>query len=91
MAEGEPAYMDYPPLRALFMITTQGIPDLKHPEQWSQDFRDFVKVCLQEEPGNRPSSIELSKHPFLTQACDAKDVVKLAENAQRIRQSFGIA
>jgi serine/threonine protein kinase len=29
MAEGEPPYMEFPPLRALFLITTKGIPDLK--------------------------------------------------------------
>ncbi len=29
MAEGEPPYMEFPPLRALFLITTKGIPELK--------------------------------------------------------------
>ena len=28
MAEGEPPYMEFPPLRALFLITTKGIPEL---------------------------------------------------------------
>merc|ERR1711991_85577 len=49
MVEGEPPYMDFPPLRALFLITTKGIPGLKHPENWSEDFQDFVKLTLDNE------------------------------------------
>lgn len=59
MAEGEPPYMDYPPLRALFLITTQGIPDLQNADSWSNEFRDFVKLCLNKEPKARPTAKEL--------------------------------
>lgn len=59
MAEGEPPYMDYPPLRALFLITTQGIPDLQNAESWSSDFRDFVKICLNKDPKARPTAKDL--------------------------------
>jgi len=34
MAEGEPPYMEFPPLRALFLITTKGIPELKDTKKW---------------------------------------------------------
>ena len=42
MAEREPPYMDLPPLRALFLITTKEFPGLKEPEKWSTQFADFV-------------------------------------------------
>lgn len=42
MAEGEPPYMDHPPLRALFLITTKGIPPLKEANKWSPEMQDFL-------------------------------------------------
>lgn len=53
--------MDYPPLRALFLITTKGIPGLKNPERWSPEFKDFVSKCLIKEAENRPTADELLK------------------------------
>lgn len=41
MAEGDPPYMEFPPLRALFLITTKGIPGLRDPDSWSSEFSDF--------------------------------------------------
>jgi serine/threonine protein kinase len=96
MAEGEPPYMDYPPLRALFLITTNGIPDLKDPK-WSTDFKDFVSICLKKEMDDRPSSAELLKviyndililqHPFLSKASAPAEIVKLAEKSFKLKQS----
>ena len=56
MAEGEPPYMDYPPLRALFLISTKGIPGLQNAEKWSEDMNDFLKLCLVQEPADRPEA-----------------------------------
>ncbi len=39
MAEGEPPFLEYPPLRALFLIATHGSPKLKEPEKWSDTFK----------------------------------------------------
>jgi len=89
MAEGEPPFMDYPPLRALFLITTQGIPDLKDTEKWSDEFKDFVKVCLHKDPFKRPTSEELLKHSFINKACDKSDLVKLSERAAQAKKAFG--
>jgi hypothetical protein len=44
MAEGEPPYMDFAPLKALFLITTQGIPDLLEPERFSAEYRFLPSV-----------------------------------------------
>ena len=61
MAEGEPPYMEFPPLRALFLITTKGIPDLKKPQNWSEDFRDFLRCCLIKDYDDRPDTDQLLK------------------------------
>jgi len=88
MAEGEPPYMDYPPLRALFMITTQGIPDLKEPESWSSHFKDFVSVCLMKDPNDRPSAEKLLEHPFLSKPCSAAELVKLSDRARNLKAAY---
>ena len=41
------------------------VPDNGH---WSSEFREFVALCLQKNPEDRPSASELLLHPFLKQA-----------------------
>ncbi len=65
MAEGEPPYMEFPPLRALFLITTKGIPELKYSSKWSADMKSFLARCLEKEPENRPEASELLKVSWL--------------------------
>jgi serine/threonine protein kinase len=85
-AEGEPPYMDYPPLRALFLITTKGIPDLESPEDWSSEFKDFIKKTLTKEPKDRPDASELLSHPFLNKAKDRKCVGQLVRKAKKLKE-----
>jgi len=85
MAEGEPPYMDYPPLRALFMITTQGLPPLKD-RDWSEAFVDFVTICTMREPNDRPTASNLLDHPFLTKACSTSEILRLAEAARKLKK-----
>lgn len=59
MIEGEPPYMEYPPLRALFLIVTRGIPPLRHPDEWSEEIQDFLAKCLALDPADRSDAIEL--------------------------------
>lgn len=75
MAEGEPPYIDLTPLRALFMITTKGIPPLKEPQQWSAEFRHFLAQCLQTAPSERPSATTLLNHPFLQKAGPCTELI----------------
>lgn len=74
LVEGEPPYMDYPPLRALFLITTKGIPPLKEDKNWSSEFLDFYDKCLQKEAENRPDADTLLNHPFLAKACTPEEL-----------------
>jgi hypothetical protein len=86
MAEGEPPYMEFPPLRALFLITTKGIPDLKDASKWSKEMNDFVLKCLEKDPERRIDSNELLKHPFLKRVCQPKDLVPTVKTAKYHKQ-----
>ncbi|KAN0023017.1 hypothetical protein ACTFIV_001557 [Dictyostelium citrinum] len=84
MAEGEPPYMDFPPLRALFLITTKGIPPLKETTKWSKTFQDFFSKCLDINVANRPDATDLLKHPFMDLACDSSEFKPLIQAARNV-------
>jgi len=86
MAEGEPPYMEFPPLRALFLITTKGIPGLKEPKKWSAPFKDFVAQCLEKDVEKRPDATDLLKHPFLKTSCEPVELKKVMEKAKSFRE-----
>lgn len=77
MLDGEPPYMDVPPVRALFLIVTNGTPPIEEPERLSPELRDFVGLCLTINPTLRPTAAELLKHKFLEKANKVKDLSKL--------------
>jgi serine/threonine protein kinase len=87
MAEGEPPYMEYPPLRALFMITTKGIPDLRDAAKWSEDMRDFLAKCLTKEVDQRPDAQTLLRHAFLRKACPSSQLIQAITAARTAKAS----
>ncbi|KAI9139643.1 kinase-like domain-containing protein [Paraphysoderma sedebokerense] len=77
MIEGEPPYLDEEPLKALYLIATNGTPTLKRPEKLSGLFKDFLAVCLNVDVKSRAGSEELLDHGFLRMACDKRDLAPL--------------
>ncbi|KAI9098101.1 kinase-like domain-containing protein [Phlyctochytrium arcticum] len=82
MVEGEPPYLNENPLRALYLIATNGTPALQNPDNLSPIFRDFLKVSLEVDAEKRPNSTELLKHPFLANSDPLRNLVPLIKAAR---------
>lgn len=59
MIEGEPPYLTESPLRALYLIATNGTPMIKERETLSREFSAFLDWCLMVDPEKRGSAEQL--------------------------------
>lgn len=84
MIEGEPPYLNETPVRALFLIATNGKPQLKDPSKMSKELLDFIDRCLEVDVEKRASATELLTHPFLEKACE---LTSLRQNIIAARKS----
>ena len=64
MIEGEPPYLTESPLRALWLIATNGTPVIKEEHSLSEVFRDFLYFALKVEPDKRASAHDLLRVSF---------------------------
>ncbi|CZR59076.1 probable protein kinase CHM1 [Phialocephala subalpina] len=69
MIESEPPYLNEEPLKALYLIATNGTPRLKHPEKLSKELKAFLSVCLCVDIRSRATAAELLQHDFLKHGC----------------------
>jgi tetratricopeptide (TPR) repeat protein len=69
IAEGKPPHAELSAFRVLRATLLLPAPELdKSFPLWSDDFRNFVKLCLQKNPKDRPDAMTLMKHPFIRYA-----------------------
>lgn len=61
----EPPYIEFPPLRALFLITTKGLPPLPNLAGVNPDLVNLYNQCVVTDPLARPTAATLLSHPFL--------------------------
>ncbi|XP_043929286.1 serine/threonine-protein kinase PAK 1 isoform X1 [Protopterus annectens] len=87
MIEGEPPYLNENPLRALYLIATNGTPELQNPERLSTVFRDFLNRCLEMDVEKRNSAKELLQHPFLKLAKPLSSLTPLIVAAKEAAKS----
>ncbi|KAH7730663.1 Protein kinase domain [Aphelenchoides avenae] len=83
MVEGEPPYLNENPLRAIYLIATNGRPDFPTRESISPAFRDFIDSALEVNVDQRLSARQLLGHQFLRCAKPLNGLYYLIEAAKR--------
>jgi len=87
MIEGEPPYLNENPLRALYLIATNGTPELNNPERLSPVFRHFLASCLEMDVEKRGSANEMLQHPFLRKSAPLSSLCPLIKAAKEASKS----
>ncbi|KAI1758097.1 hypothetical protein F4782DRAFT_524796 [Xylaria castorea] len=85
MIEGEPPYLTESPLRALWLIATNGTPQIKEEHTLSAVFRDFLYFALKVDPEKRASAHDLLRHDFMKLCVDLGSLSPLVRAAREAR------
>ncbi|KAK5097365.1 Protein kinase [Exophiala xenobiotica] len=86
MIESEPPYLNEEPLKALFLIATNGTPRLKNPNKLSRELKAFLSVCLCVDVRSRASADELLKNEFFRERCSLASLSELLRWREKGRQ-----
>ena len=78
MIESEPPYLNEEPLKALFLIATNGTPTLKNPDKLSKELKVFLSQCLTVAVDNRATAQEILASDFLRKGgCSVNSLIDL--------------
>ncbi len=86
MIEGEPPYLTESPLRALWLIATNGTPTIKDEAAHTPVFKDFLYFALKVDPEKRASAHDLLRHDFMKCCADLSQLSPLVRSARIARQ-----
>ncbi|KAG1436018.1 hypothetical protein G6F56_013737 [Rhizopus delemar] len=86
MIEGEPPYLHENPLRALYLIATNGTPLLQHPDELSDSLKDFLKLTLTVDSNVRPDANQLLQHPFVQRGENSQSLIPLIKASKDMRR-----
>ncbi|KAK0734556.1 kinase-like domain-containing protein [Lasiosphaeria miniovina] len=81
LANGEPPYADIHPMKVLFLIPKNPPPRLEG--NFTKAFKEFIELCLQRDPKERPPAKELLRHPFIRRAKKTSYLTELIERYNR--------
>lgn len=81
LANGEPPYADIHPMKVLFLIPKNPPPRLEG--NFTRAFKDFVELCLQRDPRDRPTARDLLRHAFIRKAKKTTYLTELIERHNR--------
>ncbi|KAF7308745.1 Non-specific serine/threonine protein kinase [Mycena kentingensis (nom. inval.)] len=87
MIEGEPPYLNQNPLKALYLIATNGTPTIANPESLSAMFSDYLAKTLEVDAEKRPSATELLQHPFFALSEPLRTLAPLIKAAREIAKA----
>ncbi|KAH9514816.1 Serine/threonine-protein kinase 24 [Bulinus truncatus] len=87
LAKGEPPNSELHPMRVLFLIPKNNPPQLTG--NYSRPFKEFVELCLNKDPNNRPPAKELLKHPFIKRARKTAYLTELIDRYKRWKSEKG--
>ncbi|XP_059160538.1 serine/threonine-protein kinase 26-like isoform X2 [Physella acuta] len=87
LAKGEPPNSELHPMRVLFLIPKNNPPQLTG--NYSRAFKEFVELCLNKDPNNRPVAKELLRHPFIRRAKKTAYLTELIDRYKRWKAEKG--
>ena len=87
MIEGKPPNLNQNPLKALYLIATNGTPTIANPENLSPTFRDYLAKTLEVDAEKRPDATQLLQHPFFAIAEPLRTLAPLIKAAREIARN----
>ena len=70
-------------MRVLFLIPKNNSPQLTG--NYSKQFKEFIDLCLNKDPENRPTAKELASHPFIKKAKRNNHLMDLIDRYKKWR------